>query len=1558
MSNCIIQIKIGDQVITLDPNSNISPRDSDSLINTLDINKLRALYSNIKTKTDFASTIEVDDNLAKIGSNYYDSMAKEAASKGEFLSPIAALTQEGSTPEVKKALKEYVRSLNSREVLSHGNFLLDMKDSYKLSPYSQDDFRNLIFRTSNKLQLGIYNQLISVPGIETLRMSIARADEINGTKIDKPRGIYLRPDNILQVLIPDDPKYYVHGIDSTNINKANLTKTALKEIRDITLHELTHAVFSELYIADPAFRANIKGLHERFIKYLSETNKVDQKALKDVYSDPHEFLSDVFVNRNLQSTLNELMSKDRVYESLGRNSLYKFILGNLPKEYRDADSSFRDALSIMTDSLPDGIVNDTFEKNILDYVDPTDKSNFFFMHNGVSFEKTEDEMSPSDQYDSYWTVNAKAYRIQKAYLDRITFDKDNGEYSLKNAHYEESIDNPTQSQIDRLYGQDLVLIPWLRYNKIPDTRGEWIEQGVLTKNGKPVIEDGKLKVVDIIRNKDNSIKQPKDGIIEERFKHVPVMYSNIKKGMVVIAKVGLEPETQKADYEGYNTLSIPYSLIKGIRKYDWKYFDHNHDYEADLKSAEESLKSSNNTKNGIESKFDRTAYYEKQIARAKANIKKAEDTKLELISLHKELSFNPVEDDGESKQYFKNITESDYRALGWSTKNIANTTFADNEDSAAFTIQKTKEGSFPVPNPRRFENFWKDDTGKNFAKTSSLITEAVTKGDMIRIHRTEKVESHGDSLTVNKYEWYPVYRRVANGVEVATPNGKGMIIAFNNIDSYAKNTRTESWANLILKQKDAIDAFKDNYYLEKEPGDKYSKTNTENVRFKSLKFDEDYNVKQDEDEEEAITRFRGNLEKYVIPMIRPNESFVKVGRRFIDQEKKTQNYQSLELVIAKSDTGLITLRQTSGGAFKIDHIKYADTINDGENYGKELLFLVEDLSKAKSLWKDYIDEKTKFEENKDRDAFTNEGTDDNPKWKKNFEFKDDPRNFRDWYDLYETINGRTVSKLNEGDIIAIKMNNDDNKDLPPYYFRKVLRVLDDGRVAVAENRKEEIKYKSGAIGKAGLYIKYVNMENIVKLGYRLGKIEGDKENGFTSEFHQDIIDRRQRLLEYAQRDLDYNDFKFFTLESAAKFNNSKFPKSNKYKKVIPLTTKILDPKTEEEEVFLDRTLNPVTDASKAAWVSAWFEGETMKNVERGIGANTKFFKASDVLVKSGKYSKFKPEILENFMPGDWIVTKYKDASGKEKQWASVIDRVEGGGIYKIDKDLSTSKVSFSKLAGLRTSVRNDAYQGNFGQWKRPDALYKLLTKDKADGKASLDLSFKSPKDSRRALYEIGNRLQAINIDIVLHYVEQAEVNQILKATGYDYSNARAFVMKGEVFINTDRASISDVVHEYGHLFLHSLKYDNPDLYNSIISSTTSHPMYDDIAKEYGHLTQQSDIDEEVFVTLLGEYMRGELSSKNNDKIEANKDTIIKFSEYTKDKLDALLGGKASSVKDISPMDILNMRMEDVISLVGDHVMNNRITDTTDKPTLEFGKDVEQLLKDLKKRGVLTEECYG
>lgn len=1575
MSNCIIRIKVGDDWITLDPNSNISPENKELLVNSLDVNRLRTLYSRVRSGVDFSTDIPVDEGKAVEGQQIYDGMVSEANKRGEFLSPIAAIK---SAPEgQREALSAYLSTLDGNQILSSGNFLVDPKQAYKLSPYTQKDIENLLFSSSSRHK-NLYSLLTNAPGMDTLRISIAYANDVNGKAISRPTGRYMRPDGIIQLVIPDE--YYVHGADDKGVTKTNLTTDAITQLRNIIIHELSHAVLSEAYIGDSGFRGKVDELHNQLIEHLDKLLDVNGKTLdslyaprdsmrrnelrnkfqnmRDTYAEaevgPHEFLSNLLEDKSLWDVTNLMVSKNQAYESPDKPNLYNDLLDSLPGKYRnpDSNSALKDAIATITGAIPDGYIRDTFEKKIHDYVDTSDKRNMFHLPEGVTEEGIAKHIAPRDQVDNYWSKNEQAYRLQRDYLERVASvrgtDEEKGKASFKNAWYKSSIDKPTQAQVDQLYKQDLALIPWCRWNGLEDGRGDWIEVGViLDKKGSPLMDGKKLLKVDVTRDtKGNIVQDDKRGKVEERFNHVPVMHSNIRSQTVTVAKVGLSEE--RGDWK-YNSITVPYSFIRGIRKFDHSFFDHTRDYDKDIADAKQQLSEAKKGKQGVSAKIDWVANAEQGIKNAEANKVLAAEVKARLADLHAKYAYTTVDTDNEGvKTFHKNVSEADYMKSGWDQKNLGSTKFAD-PDNAIFTIKKMGKGYVAEPSRKMFQILWQSDSGSEFAKTSTSVSDAVSEGDLVRLNKPEKV----NGIEVPRYEWLPVYKKLANGVLVGTAEGAGYIVSFDNIDAYAKNTTTPEWHSLIEKQKNAVDAFGVSLAEDRiERATGRSKTEQSVVTYKSLQ-----TASPDESEDDVANKFVPKNIEYTKTLIQPGYSFVKVNRKFLSSdptEKQAIERQSNELVVAKTDDGVVTMRFSKDGLPYLDHINYTDHVDDKENYGKQLLFLMEDLGSARQMWAETEAQQDQFNENSDKTkpSFEDLG---GGKYRALKDFKLNPRSIRDTYDLHENINGVNVSRMASGDMVGIALPEGGKT---PRYFRKVLRVLEDGRIAVVENRKEPVQWKSGMVGKAGPYVRLIDMSKIDRIAYRVGKIEGDKVDGFTSQFHQDIIDRRMKMLDYANADKDWDDFDFAKgKDNGANFNKKMAGKGGAHQEYVPLTNRIVNPKDDSPEVFLDRDQNAVSDPSKAAMVKAWVNGEAV-NVVRGIRANTEFIKADDLLDKSGKYPVLKDIVLKVLKPGDWITSPYTDSNGKKKQGQNPIERIEGSRVYTIRQNMEAWPEDLRKISGIAFSTRNSSFTSNDGQWakyERVSQLKKELGVTKS--KKSVDMPFKSPKDSRRALMEVGNRLQALNPDITLNYVEQSDINTLTKQTGHDYSNARAFVMNGEVFVNTNKASVSDVIHEYAHLFLHAVKYDNPTLYSNIIDGATSHPLYDTIATEYSHLNG-SDLNEEVFVTLLGEYMKGSMSLGNKDVMDQGRQTIIEFSEYTKDKLEQLLGGGASKLSNLGPGEILNMRLEDVIGLVGDHIMSNRISDIHDDPKLSFGRDTRELAKALKERGFLTEECYG
>lgn len=89
----------------------------------------------------------------------------------------------------------------------------------------------------------------------------------------------------------------------------------------------------------------------------------------------------------------------------------------------------------------------------------------------------------------------------------------------------------------------------------------------------------------------------------------------------------------------------------------------------------------------------------------------------------------------------------------------------------------------------------------------------------------------------------------------------------------------------------------------------------------------------------------------------------------------------------------------------------------------------------------------------------------------------------------------------------------------------------------------------------------------------------------------------------------------------------------------------------------------------------------------------------------------------------------------------------------------------------------------------------------------------------------------------------------------DTWRAQAFIHKGEVYVNVDRADVTDPLHEFAHILLAGLKWEPKysKLYYTALSAISDHPMFDEIAAMYPN-KYGSDLQEEVFVRILQDYL--------------------------------------------------------------------------------------------------------
>ena len=52
--------------------------------------------------------------------------------------------------------------------------------------------------------------------------------------------------------------------------------------------------------------------------------------------------------------------------------------------------------------------------------------------------------------------------------------------------------------------------------------------------------------------------------------------------------------------------------------------------------------------------------------------------------------------------------------------------------------------------------------------------------------------------------------------------------------------------------------------------------------------------------------------------------------------------------------------------------------------------------------------------------------------------------------------------------------------------------------------------------------------------------------------------------------------------------------------------------------------------------------------------------------------------------------------------------------------------------------------------------------------------------------------------------------------GLPVSEAQAFILNGNIYVNTDSATVDAPIHEQLHLFLGSIRFGNPNLYFQLV----------------------------------------------------------------------------------------------------------------------------------------------
>ena len=187
---------------------------------------------------------------------------------------------------------------------------------------------------------------------------------------------------------------------------------------------------------------------------------------------------------------------------------------------------------------------------------------------------------------------------------------------------------------------------------------------------------------------------------------------------------------------------------------------------------------------------------------------------------------------------------------------------------------------------------------------------------------------------------------------------------------------------------------------------------------------------------------------------------------------------------------------------------------------------------------------------------------------------------------------------------------------------------------------------------------------------------------------------------------------------------------------------------------------------------------------------------------------------------------------------------------------------------------------------------------------------------KQALVTIFDKLRKL-YGINIHNVTIADlVNDPKFKDVTDAKHTNAFILNGDIYINMDVADIDAPIHEMAHIMLGSIKYQNPQLYNELVSISEQLPFYSESSKNYSGRTR-SDINEEIFVTEIAKF----LANKSSVIQEIPENIQYEILYNIKRLLDSMLMGD-TSVKTISTDRLMQMSICDIAEVVNSQSFSN------------------------------------
>lgn len=213
----------------------------------------------------------------------------------------------------------------------------------------------------------------------------------------------------------------------------------------------------------------------------------------------------------------------------------------------------------------------------------------------------------------------------------------------------------------------------------------------------------------------------------------------------------------------------------------------------------------------------------------------------------------------------------------------------------------------------------------------------------------------------------------------------------------------------------------------------------------------------------------------------------------------------------------------------------------------------------------------------------------------------------------------------------------------------------------------------------------------------------------------------------------------------------------------------------------------------------------------------------------------------------------------------------------------------------------------------------------------------TPKDNTQQIVDISERVSKL-LGVNVNLINSSELDKYPWLKG----NEKAFVYNGEIYINLSLADPKDVLHEYGHLILGSIKQRNLQLYNILVNKVENLPDFnvklEELKKLYGNNRLEQDLKEEIFVE------------------EFAKVADINTQKQVKAAIKTIFGLK-SELNATSLLELESMTFNDLLLNFGSIVLKEpEIVFNTGLSTTS--RVMSNMMEKLMELGTLKEDCNG